>query len=74
MSKDFYKSGMNCTFSKLTHSEVLDIRSAYQQAKNLRKYISENLTAEALAKRYGQSRQNIEKICGNKTWKEMPWE
>jgi len=67
-----YRRGMDSNLSKLTDIDVIDIRSAYRQAINLRKHISENLTAEALAKRYGVSRSHIEKICGGQIWTHLP--
>lgn len=66
------QKGMDAHFSKLTDLDVMDIRSCYRQAQKLRQYISENLTAEALAKRYGVSRVNIERISRGEIWKHLP--
>lgn len=54
--------------AKLTRAQVLDIKSALIQRDGLRQYIKNNLTNDALAKRFGVHRRTIEKIVSNETW------
>lgn len=54
--------------AKLTREQVLDIKSAVIQRDGLKQYIKDNLTNNALAKRFGVHRRTIEKIVSNQTW------
>lgn len=54
--------------AKLTREQVLDIKSAVIQRDGLKTYIKDNLTNNALAKRFGVHRRTIEKIVSNETW------
>lgn len=54
--------------AKLTREQVLDIKSAVIQRDGLKQYIKDNLTNNALAKRFGVHRRTIEKIVSNETW------
>lgn len=60
--------GMDLPQSKLTPLEVDAIRSAAKQRDNLRQYIRDNLSNEALAKSFGVHVRTIEKVLQGYTW------
>lgn len=53
--------GQELPQTKLLDIDIITIRSAAKQRENLRKYIRENLSNEALAKQYGVHIRTIEK-------------
>ena len=63
-----FARGQDLPQAKLLDLDVVQIRSAMRQRENLRKHIKENLSNEALAKRYGIHLSGIEKIVTYKTW------
>lgn len=64
--------GQDCNLAKLTDIDIIDIRSAKRQRHNLLKYIKENLSNEAIAKRHGIHVKTLEKILSGRTWKHLP--
>lgn len=54
--------------SKLDEEKVAAIRSAARQRANLRKYITENLTNDALAAEFGVHPRVVEKVLSGETW------
>lgn len=57
------KRGQELTQAKLLDLDVIDIRSAVRQRENLRKFIAENLSNAALAKKYGVHVNTIERVA-----------
>lgn len=63
--REFVKRGEDLPQTKIADADVEAIKSAFRQREELRAYIRENLSNEALAARYGVHRRTIEKIaCG----------
>lgn len=60
--------GMALPQSKLTPLEVAAIRQAEQKRQELREYIREELSNEALAKQYGVHVRTIEKCLSRESW------
>ena len=60
--------GVDLPQSKLLPLDVGTIRSAARQRENLRKYIKDNLSNEALAKQFGVHFRTIEKVLTRETW------
>ena len=52
--------------------DVIDIRSAARQRQQLLKHIRENLSNEALAKRFGVHPRTIEKTLARETHSNLP--
>lgn len=71
-TREFAKRGMDLPQSKLMPIEVSEIKSAIRQREALRKHISENLTNDALAEKFGVHNRTIEKIARNETWIDVP--
>ena len=65
---EFCYRGESLPQSKLTNEKVLLIRSAALQRKNLQKYISDNLSAKALAKQFKISESTVEKVIQRYSW------
>lgn len=57
------KRGHELPQAKLLDLDVIDIRSAVRQRENLRKFIAENLSNAALAKKYGVHVNTIERVA-----------
>lgn len=57
------KRGQDLPQAKLLDLNVIDIRSAVRQRENLRKFISDNLSNAALAKKYGVHVNTIERVA-----------
>lgn len=60
--------GQDLGQSKLNDDLIKEIRSAATQRENLRKHIRENLSNDALAKRYGVHVRTIEKVQQYESW------
>lgn len=60
--------GQDLPQAKLLDLDVVAIRSAVKQRENLRQYIRDNLSNDALAKQFGVSVRAIERITANETW------
>lgn len=69
---EFVLRGQDLGQSKLCDLDVIAIRSAGRQRESLRKHIAENLSNEALAKKFGVHIRNIEKIINRQTWSHIP--
>jgi hypothetical protein len=65
---EFVRRGEELPHSKLTAELVEEIRSARRQREALRQHIANNLSNEALAKKYGVHVRTIEKAITNETW------
>lgn len=66
--REFQPRGVELPQSKLTPEQVSAIRSAARQRENLRQYIRENLSNDALAEQYGVHRRTIEKVLSGDSW------
>lgn len=71
-AKEFAQRGQDLPQTKLLDIDVISIRSAARQRKNLRKHIMENLSNSALAKIYNVHEHTIEKILARSTWSHLP--
>jgi len=67
-SKEFAVRGESLAHSKLIALDVATIRSAVKQRNNLRKYLKDNLSNEALSKQFGVSVTTIERVTTMQTW------
>ena len=67
----FARRGAELPQSKLTEELVAEIRSARRQRDALRKHIAENLSNEALAKKFGVHVRTVEKAITNETWSHL---
>ncbi len=68
----FAARGQELPQTKLLDMDVIDIRSAKRQREALLKHIKENLSNEALAKRYGVHPRTIEKALSRETHCNLP--
>lgn len=68
----FCARGQELPQTKLLDMDVIDIRSAKRQREALLKHIKENLSNEALAKRYGVHPRTIEKALSRETHCNLP--
>ena len=64
--------GQDLPQTKLLDMDVIDIRSAARQRKALIKHIKDNLSNEALAKRFGVHVRTIEKTLTRETHAALP--
>ena len=64
--------GQELPHTKLLDLDVIDIRSASRQRKALLQHIRDNLSNEALAKRYGVHVRTIEKTLSRETHCQLP--
>ena len=64
--------GQDFPQSKLLEIDVIDIRSAKRQRDNMLKYIRENLSNDALCKRYCIHANTLAKILSHETWCHLP--
>lgn len=64
--------GQELPQTKLLGFDVIDIRSARRQREALLKHIRDNLSNEALAKRYGVHVRTIEKTLARETHCNLP--
>lgn len=67
----FVLRGEELPQAKLNAELVQEIRSARRQREALRKHIADNLSNEALAKKYGVHVRTIEKAITNETWSHL---
>jgi hypothetical protein len=54
--------------SKFTDDDILEIRSAIKQRENMRKYIKDNLSNEALSKKFNVHYRTSARIIQRETW------
>jgi hypothetical protein len=69
---EFAPRGQQLPQSKLLDLDVIDIRSAQRQREALLRHIRENLSNEALCKRYGIHPRTLEKVLARETWSHLP--
>lgn len=69
---EFTPRGQELPQSKLLDMDVIDIRSAKRQRDALLAHIKENLSNDALAKRFGIHQRTLEKILSRETWSHLP--
>lgn len=67
-ASEFAAHGQDLPQAKLLDLDIISIRSAARQRDALRKHIADNLSNEALAKKFGVHPNNIEKIIRRETW------
>jgi len=67
-ASEFCLRGQDLGQAKLCDLDVIAIRSAAHQRESLRKHISDNLSNDALAKKFLVHVRNIEKILRRETW------
>lgn len=67
-ANEFCLRGQDLGQSKLCDLDVIAIRSAAIQRESLRKHIRDNISNDALAKKFGVHVRNIEKILTRETW------
>lgn len=65
--REFAARGIDLPQTKLGLDEVDAIRSAARQRENMRQYIANNLSNEALAQKFGVHRRTIEKALSYET-------
>ena len=63
-----YARGQDIHCAKLIDLDVVEIRSAVRQREALRKHIRENLSNDALARRFGIHVKTMEKVISYSTW------
>lgn len=68
----FAARGQELPQTKLLDMDVIEIRSAKRQREALLKHIRENLSNEALAKRFGVHTRTIEKALARETHSNLP--
>jgi hypothetical protein len=67
-TREYCLRGEQLPQSKLTDADIEDIRSAARQRESLRTHIKNNLTNEALAKKYGVHLRTIDRVTSNNSW------
>jgi hypothetical protein len=69
---EFATRGQDLPQAKLLELDVIDIRSAARQRAALLEHIKDNLSNEALCKRYGIHIRTLEKVLNRRTWSHLP--
>lgn len=64
-------SGEACRHAKLTSDCVESIRSAVRQREALREHIRTQLTDDAIAKKYGITKRQVQRIASRECWAEL---
>lgn len=67
-AREFALRGTELPQTKLDDEKISEIRSAIKQRDNLRQFIRENLSNEALAKKMGVHVRTIEKVTQYESW------
>lgn len=70
-AREFAKRGQELPQSKLMDIEVIEIRSMIKQRENLRKYLKEHLSNDAIAKKFDIHCRTVEKISTYETWSHL---
>lgn len=70
-AREFAARGQDLPQSALLDLEVLAIRQAQKQREDLRAFIREELSNEALAAKYKVHVRTIEKILSRETWSRL---
>ncbi len=68
---EFQPRGAQLPQTKLTEMDIVAIRSAAVQRENLRQYIRDNLSNEALATKFGVHVRTIEKALAFDSWRHV---
>lgn len=68
IAKEFAKRGNELPQSKLIDENVIEIRSMVKQRENMKKYIKENLSNDAISKKFKVHVRTIEKVTSYQTW------
>lgn len=71
-SRQYAARGQDLPQTKLLDMDVIDIRSAKRQRDALMKHIKDNLSNEALARRYGVHYRTIERVLSRETRSDLP--
>lgn len=71
-SREFALRGQDLPQAKLLDLDVIEIRSMKRQRESLLKHIRDNLSNEAICKRYGIHPRTLEKIMSRETWSHLP--
>jgi len=69
---EFVQRGQDLPQAKLLDCDVIDIRSCKRQRDALLKHIKDNLSNEALCKRYGIHPRTLEKVLSRQSWIHLP--
>lgn len=64
--------GEDSPHAKLCNDDIEEIRSATRQRENLRRYIDENLSNKALARKMGVHVRTIERVTQFICWAHIP--
>jgi hypothetical protein len=64
--------GVELPQTKLLPLDIGEIRSAARQRTKLRQYIADNLSNDALAKKFGVHRRTVEKVLSYETGSHVP--
>lgn len=67
-ARELAPRGQDLPQAKLLDLDVVAIRSAARQRENLRQYIRDNLSNEALARQFGVHVRTIEKVLRAESW------
>lgn len=67
-AREFCLRGMDLPQSKLMPLDVDEIRSAARQRESLRQHIRDNLSNEAIARKFGVHVRTVEKILAGESW------
>lgn len=71
-AREFAHRGQDLPHAKLLDLDVIDIRSAKAQRDRLLAHIKQNLSNEALCKKYGIHIRTLEKVLSRETWSHLP--
>ena len=69
---EFTPRGVDLPQSKLTDPQIQEIRAAKEQRDDLRTYIKETLSNEAMALKLGVHVRTIEKAVNYGSWRHVP--
>jgi hypothetical protein len=67
-AREFASRGNDLPHARLIAADVKEIRRAVQQREELRRYIAENLTNTALARRFGVHVRTIDRVTQFENW------
>lgn len=70
-AREFCARGQDLPQSALLDLEVIAIRAAQRQREDLRAFIREELSNDALARKYKVHVRTIEKILSRETWSHL---
>lgn len=67
-ARELAPRGQDLPHAKLLDLDVLAIRSAARQRESLRQHIRDNLSNEALARKFGVHVRTVEKVLSAESW------